>query len=553
MDAPVSRLKITPIMRRMILILALPVMGLLTFSIYNLYRSGTDFNTLSNTEGSVSLASDSFEVMNALQVERNAAILWLGDKSNAPKLLENYKKSVAVSNETLSKFVKNLSHLKINRNNEIEDQINRMIEKQKIIQTQSINRIIGVNDAYFRYTNISDSLLDINGQFSALITDPDLFSDVNGYIAFLNLIERQCRNRDYVSIILLNNDFSAPAYGVFSANQAELELFKRDYFNFSRNSYHDEESVFSNQVVNAFNSAQMNQVKQMSEALSKNVELNKPTQNFANFLTVEEWNNTSNQIIIEFSNQIIEISEHISKNATAQMRLNWIIFLINLIFPLIGVILALIFASTTVKDISKTVKTISGLMRKLRRGDYDVDIPARARDDEFAEMIQILESFKAELVAGQTSAKVNVKQQSQIAETSSNLMSASDLFKSLALPMIHKNQDAADFFYNSSDDMSEQANLTKAQALAVAEIAKETSKNVQSVATTAMQLTNAISEIGRNLQQSIAISHQAVQQAQTTSSTMTALYDSSQKNRRCRVAYPRHCLANQFAGFECDN
>ena len=371
--------------------------------------------------------------------------------------------------------------------------------------------------------------MDINGQFSALITDPDLFSDANGYIAFLNLIERQCRNRDYVSIILLNNDFSAPAYGVFSANQAELELFKRDYFNFSRNSYHDEESAFLNLTTNTFNSAQMNQVKQMSEALSKSVELNKPIQNFANLSTVEEWNNTSSAIIKELSNQVIEISEHISHNAQNQMQLNWIIFLINLTLPLIGVILALIFASTTVKDISKTVKTISGLMRKLARGDYDVDIPARARDDEFAEMIQILESFKAELVAGQNSAKANVRQQSQMVETSTNLMSASDLFKSLAMPMLHKNQNAADFFYNSSDDMTEQANQTKAQALAVAEIAKETSKNVQSVATTATQLTNAISEIGRNLQQSISISHQAVQQAQTTSSTMTALYDSSQK------------------------
>ena len=137
MDAPVSRLKISPIMRRMIVILALPVMGLLAFSIYNVYRSGTDFKTLSNTEGSISLASDSFEVMNVLQVERNAAILWLGDKLNNPTLLENYKKSVAASNETFGKFAKNVSNLKIIRNREIEDQINRLIEKQKNITNSS--------------------------------------------------------------------------------------------------------------------------------------------------------------------------------------------------------------------------------------------------------------------------------------------------------------------------------------------------------------------------------------------------------------------------------
>jgi methyl-accepting chemotaxis protein len=201
-----------------------------------------------------------------------------------------------------------------------------------------------------------------------------------------------------------------------------------------------------------------------------------------------------------------------------------------LIFSVLAVLAVVVLAMWAVRaNISKPLSTLLGLMRLLRDGHYDVDVPHTDRKEEIGQIAGGLEEFRKSLAEAES-----VRQAQAAAKAAEEAL----LRKRAALTdaFVNHMEELSGEFNRSSTEVADSArNLsataeeTARQAQSVAGAAEEASTNVQTVAAGAEELSASIQEISKQVSYSSRIAREAASESAASSQNVQSLFVSAQQ------------------------
>ncbi len=197
-------------------------------------------------------------------------------------------------------------------------------------------------------------------------------------------------------------------------------------------------------------------------------------------------------------------------------------------FVLLAVTGAIAFGITS--SITGPLSSLKTKMARLATGDLKVDIVEVARADEIGEMAKTVQIFKdnavemQQLQAEQEGLKAQAEQEKKRA-----MAALADNFESRVRGIVDAVSGAATHMQSTARSMSETADSTRQQSLAVATGANEATNNVQTVAAASEELSASISEIGRQVGQASAVSKRAADEGQRTNESVSGLAEAAQK------------------------
>jgi methyl-accepting chemotaxis protein len=200
------------------------------------------------------------------------------------------------------------------------------------------------------------------------------------------------------------------------------------------------------------------------------------------------------------------------------------------ILALLAVALGGLLAFLIAGVIAKPVIAMTAAMTKLAAGDLHAEIPARGRKDEIGEMAATVQVFKESM---QETERMRAEQEAMKKQAEIDKVAAmnklADEFEASIRGVVDGVASAATELQATAQAMSATAEETNAQATTVAAASEQASNNVQTVATAGEELSSSISEIGRQVGEAGSISRKAVEQAELTSAQIITLAEAAQK------------------------
>jgi methyl-accepting chemotaxis protein len=202
--------------------------------------------------------------------------------------------------------------------------------------------------------------------------------------------------------------------------------------------------------------------------------------------------------------------------------------LILLAGGIVAAILALLSA-VVARRISNPINTLTAAMRRLARGDLDVDVPAVERRDEVGTMAAAVVVFKENAMKTQLleaqrqedEARKGTRQkriEERIAAFERSVQGALGVFTSASAHM-----------KGTAESMSQTAEETRSRAALVAAASVDAAASVQTAATATEQMSSSIAEITGQMAKTSSIAGRAVQEAARTGTTMQELDGAAQK------------------------
>ena len=122
-----------------------------------------------------------------------------------------------------------------------------------------------------------------------------------------------------------------------------------------------------------------------------------------------------------------------------------------------------------------------------------------------------------------------VKNAVDITEKKLAALKLADDFEANVVGVVEMVKSAATELQTSSESMASTAEETQTKATAVASASEQATANVQAVASAAEEMSTSIEEIGRQVEKSSAISNRAVDEADTTNTTIEGLAEAAQR------------------------
>jgi methyl-accepting chemotaxis protein len=188
---------------------------------------------------------------------------------------------------------------------------------------------------------------------------------------------------------------------------------------------------------------------------------------------------------------------------------------------LLGGLIAFVIARGIINPLSG----LTGGMKELASGNFDVVLPGLGRKDEVGDMAGAVEEFKikaAEKARREAEAK---QEQDRIMgeQRKVEMRKLADGFEAAVGEIVDTVSSASTELEASATTLTRTAETTQQLSTSVSAAAEQASANVQSVATATEELTSSVGEIGRQVEESNKISREAVRQAQETDARMAEL------------------------------
>src|SRR5579864_5454128 len=194
------------------------------------------------------------------------------------------------------------------------------------------------------------------------------------------------------------------------------------------------------------------------------------------------------------------------------------------------VALAGIFAVWVTRSITSPLGSLKAKMARLATGDLKVEITETERLDEIGPMAKTVQIFKdnavemRQLQSQQEESKAKAEHEKK--ETMTKL---ADSFEKRVRGIVETVSTAATHMQSTARSMSQTADATREQSLAVASGANQATSNVQTVASASEQLSASISEIGQQVARASSVSKRAADEGQRTNETVAGLAEAAQK------------------------
>lgn len=175
-------------------------------------------------------------------------------------------------------------------------------------------------------------------------------------------------------------------------------------------------------------------------------------------------------------------------------------------------------------------RPVAALVRDMDAFDADaglIDLPSAQRRDEIGTMSRAFQKAANTVVS---LIEANRQRDAEIAaERQQQLNTIADQFQGSVAGVVNTVVEAANDLLTSSRQLEQAAEETTQQASSVSAATEQTSANVQTVSAATEELSASISEIGRQVEASAKIARQAVQQADSTRSTVADLATAANK------------------------
>ncbi|MGO8921239.1 MAG: methyl-accepting chemotaxis protein [Stellaceae bacterium] len=181
-------------------------------------------------------------------------------------------------------------------------------------------------------------------------------------------------------------------------------------------------------------------------------------------------------------------------------------------------------------SIARPITRVVAVMERLARGDGAIDIVYTDRRDEVGAMARSVQVFKdhaAEIE--QMRGEQEAQQRAAESEKKRAMAALADTFEASVSAIVKVVSAAAAELQRTAQAMSSTADQTKQQSLSVASSSRQTTTNVQTVATAAEELSASIAEIGRQVAQATGVASQAADEGQRTNASVEGLAEAAQK------------------------
>jgi methyl-accepting chemotaxis protein len=192
-----------------------------------------------------------------------------------------------------------------------------------------------------------------------------------------------------------------------------------------------------------------------------------------------------------------------------------------LVVAFIGIVVSFFIG----RNITKPVVAMSKAMRELAMGNFEVQLPGLDRRDEVGQMAHAIQEFKVQAIAKaeEETAEREQKNRELAAARRAELHTLADSFEAAVGNIIENVGSASSELENSAVILTKSSAATQQLSTVVTEASKETSANVQSVASATEEMAGSINEIGRQVSDSNRIANEAVDQAQKTDARIAEL------------------------------
>jgi methyl-accepting chemotaxis protein len=192
----------------------------------------------------------------------------------------------------------------------------------------------------------------------------------------------------------------------------------------------------------------------------------------------------------------------------------WLQQLAGIIMLLLGIGVAYLMGRSIVNPLT----ALTGAMRELAGGNFEVQLPGLGRKDELGQMAKAVETFKvraAEKAREEAEARAGEAQTLE-AQRREVLHKLANDFESAVGTVVGAVGTAASELENAAHSLTNTAETTEQLVMVVADASQTASANVQTVAAASEEMAASVSEVGRQVLESSKIASEAVEQARQT-------------------------------------
>ncbi|RAI39236.1 methyl-accepting chemotaxis protein [Rhodoplanes roseus] len=191
-----------------------------------------------------------------------------------------------------------------------------------------------------------------------------------------------------------------------------------------------------------------------------------------------------------------------------------------------GVGIALVIAFLVAQyGIARPITDLTGGMRQLADGKFDVVLAGLGRKDEIGDIAGAVEAFKikaAEKARAEAEAKAEQDRRAA-AQRKLEMTKIADGFEAAVGEIIETVSSASTELEAAAGTLTRTAETTQNLATRVASASEIASTNVQSVASASNEMASSVHEISRQVQESSRIANEAVRQAEKTDTRINEL------------------------------
>ena len=190
---------------------------------------------------------------------------------------------------------------------------------------------------------------------------------------------------------------------------------------------------------------------------------------------------------------------------------------------------AAILVWVVTSGITRPVRALTETMRRLAKGDMDVEIGAQNRQDEIGLMASAVQVFKDnELHAREVERKAEAERQRGDAEKQA-VLGLTNSFEGSVKGVVAAVASSATDMQSNANAMSGGAAATEREAVEVGKSVEHATSGVQAVASATEELSASINEIRRQVSESSAIAKNAVDEAQAVNGKVGELAGAAQQ------------------------
>ena len=191
----------------------------------------------------------------------------------------------------------------------------------------------------------------------------------------------------------------------------------------------------------------------------------------------------------------------------------------------ICVVITLGCGVVVVIQVTRPLAALSGSMRELANGNFDVVLPGLGRRDEVGDIAEAVELFKVKATE-KARLEVAAKQAEEVRSATAhkaNMNRLADDFRSAIGDIVETVSSASTKLESAAATLSRTAETTQRLSANVATASQDASVNVQSVASASEEMNSSVNEIARQVHESSRIASEAVKQAEATDTRVTQL------------------------------
>jgi methyl-accepting chemotaxis protein len=517
--------------RLLLLLIAIPVLGLTVLAGQLSYESWTRYTALARADSLLQLAAASGRLgLIGLPGEGAASRDFManGDKAKlqaargtVEKLYGALTEAAAknpVADATITASLKNMDERFKNQlqafRRRVDDRTAQVAEVTAVLQPITV-------PAY-----------DLIGRAGAVAGDAELSRRIFALYSALQFADGAFIQRGLIQASLQQGQLPPPAFLMYGKGLALQASFKK--------MFNDLAPADAVAKYNGFQASYGKSLEEIQAFVSANA--GKP----AEAAMVARWNEINrvlSALVTDIGSGIASSIEDDARVMTTSLR-NTTIAYFSLAFLMLAVVL---FISRAVLRIVRDLLTgLAHIMDELREGRYDVVVPSTGRKDEIGAMARATESFRDGLVrmrameAEQREAEIRASadkkaaeereaaaqkaaEQKAAADRKAAMQRLAGEFESAVGHIISTVSSAATELEAAAGTLSQTADVTQRLSGSVAAASEQASANVQSVATATEEMTSSVGEIGRQVHESSRIAGEAVKQAQKTDARISEL------------------------------